>query len=226
MARAAWPWRTPAPFRTAGCSACSWRMDARGWASWTRRWCTRPGRARHSCWAHPRGASSRSPATGCWCRPPRARRAPCPSGGARAWGVRTSSALRWAGWPARSRRPTRPRQPRASARTAGSTNAPQATWCGTCAIRSRRRAPCRATSASSSSASGTRSGTGACASSPPSVRACMRRGRWPSRPACARPSAPIRTSYGAMTASRATWWTATRFRRWTCCCPLRRTWRT
>ena len=35
-----------------------------GWASWTRRWSTRPARARRSCSAPPPGASRRSPATG------------------------------------------------------------------------------------------------------------------------------------------------------------------
>ena len=42
---------------------------APGWASWTRRWCSRAGWARPSCWAPPPGASRRSPTTGCWSRP-------------------------------------------------------------------------------------------------------------------------------------------------------------
>ncbi len=53
--------RAPSP--TAGCTACTCPTAA-GWASWTRRWSTRPARARPSCSARRPGGSRRSRATG------------------------------------------------------------------------------------------------------------------------------------------------------------------
>ena len=47
-------------------SARAARAAAGGWASSTRRWSTRRARARSSCSARARGASNRSPMTGCW----------------------------------------------------------------------------------------------------------------------------------------------------------------
>ncbi len=65
-------------------------VAAPAWASSTRRWCTRPARARCSSWARARGGSSRSPATACWSRPRRACPASCRSGRATASAGRTS----------------------------------------------------------------------------------------------------------------------------------------
>ncbi len=65
-----------------------------GWASSTRRWCSRAGWARPSCSAPAPGASRRSPTTGCWCRRRRASRARCRSGAARARAAPWS----WGAW--------------------------------------------------------------------------------------------------------------------------------
>ena len=62
-ARASWPSPTPARSPTAASTACTCPTAA-GWASSTRRWSTRPARARPSCSAPPPGGSRRSPATG------------------------------------------------------------------------------------------------------------------------------------------------------------------
>ena len=63
-ARARAPWRSPTRARspTAACTRSTCRT-AGGSASSTRRWSTRPARARSSCWARRRGGSRRSRAT-------------------------------------------------------------------------------------------------------------------------------------------------------------------
>ena len=103
---------------------------ARGWASWTRRWCTRAGSARRSCWARPPGGSRRSPATGSSSRRRRASPARCRSGRATASAGRTSSGgrsarsaerddQRDAAGPLRPRRRGRPTSPTISTTSAG-----------------------------------------------------------------------------------------------------------
>ena len=67
-ARAGSPSRTRARSRTAASSASTSSTAAAAWASWTRRWSTRPARARRSCSAPRRGGSRRSRATACSCR--------------------------------------------------------------------------------------------------------------------------------------------------------------
>lgn len=86
------------------------RRAGAGSGSWTRRWCTSPGRATSSRSARRRGASRTSPATGFWSRPRRGPRGGCPSGRGTSWAGRWSWGVRWARscarW-GRSRRRTR-----------------------------------------------------------------------------------------------------------------------
>ena len=84
-----------ARFPTAASTACSWRAPSATWrasASWTRRWCSRRAPARRSCSARRPGASSRSRTIACSSPLPRASRARCRSGRARARAVPSSSA--------------------------------------------------------------------------------------------------------------------------------------
>ena len=200
-APAAWPSSPEAPSPTAACTACSWPTPAPGSASWTRRWCTRPGRARCSSWARPRGGSSRSPATACWSRPRPACPARCRSGRATASAARSS-------WASPSARPC------ASGASATWTSWPPATWPRTWTTSARRPASCRTTGRSSSSGSATRSATGGSASSRRSAAACTRPGRWPSRRGWAPPPASRWRRCGRTTASPCGCPTPTSRRRW------------
>src|SRR5207244_3144943 len=155
-----------------------WWTAAAGSASSTRRWSTRPGRGSPSGSAPAPAGARRSRATACWYRRRRASQERCPSGRARAWDGRTSSARRSARLPASWRRsPTRRPSP-ACRPTTCSTSARRRTSSPSCASRRAPPEPSLPTGQSWSSASAMRSATGAFASSRPSAAGCTRRGRW------------------------------------------------
>ena len=140
----------------------------------------------------------------------------CRSGRARASGGRTSSAQRSASSRAKSSAGRADGADQPAPRPVW-TSAPPRTCCSSCTNNRPRPAWFLRTRRSWSSAFGTRSATGASASSPRSARGCTRRGRWRSRRACATRSGSRCSRSGRTTASRCTCQTPThRRRRKTC----------
>ena len=201
-APAASPSRTRARSPTAASSACSSPTGPAS-ASSTRRWCTRAGAARCSCWAPARGGSRTSRATASSSSP-----RPGEPGKMPFWKGDKP------GPPARARPRDRARS-RASSRPARRADAlkrlrddvgldelrGRELWSSTLTISARRPAPSPTTARSSSNGSATSSATGACASCRRSASACTRRGAWRSRRGSRSASAPARRCSGATTAS-------------------------
>ncbi len=181
--RAASPSPTAARSPTAGSTRSSSRArrpGRAGWASSTRRWCSRAGRARRSPSAPAPGASRRSRTTACSCRRRPASRGRCRSGTATGAGrdARVRPGHRRAGPHAQGRARRRGHGAAHADLTALEPAARNLLAYLDDQEQAAGRRP-RRPDASSSSATRTSSATGASACSPRSAAASTPRGRWP-----------------------------------------------